>query len=53
MSKEQKPSSGSQCHQPLKEEKGLQPAKNPPKMPPVKPPKSEKTEKTDKTEKGS
>ena len=27
---------------PVTKEKGLQPAKNPPQMPPVKPPKSEK-----------
>ena len=48
MSEEKKTSSGGQCPQPLTEEKGLQPAKNPPKMPPVKPSKSE-----EKKEKGS
>jgi hypothetical protein len=37
-----KPSTGSQRPQPLVEEKGLQPATKPPKMPEVKPPKSEK-----------
>jgi hypothetical protein len=42
MSRHDKPSSDSQRPQPLTEEKGLQPAKNPPAMPQVKPPASEK-----------
>ncbi len=37
-----RPSSDHQRPQPLTEEKGLQPAKNPPPMPQVKPPKAEK-----------
>ncbi|MBB3061769.1 hypothetical protein [Microbulbifer rhizosphaerae] len=42
MSKDKKPSSETPRPQPLAEERGLQPAKNPPQMPQVKPPKSEK-----------
>jgi hypothetical protein len=42
MSNQNKPSSVSQRPQPLTEEKGLQPAKNPPQMPQVKIPASEK-----------
>lgn len=43
MSQDKKPTP-SEHHrpQPLTEERGLQPAKNPPPMPQVKPPKSEK-----------
>ena len=37
-----RPSSGNQRPIPLTEERGLQPAKNPPPMPQVKPTKSEK-----------
>lgn len=37
-----RPSSNHHRAQPLTEEKGLQPAKNPPPMPQVKPPKPEK-----------
>jgi hypothetical protein len=41
MSRDKKPSSAEhQKSVPLTEERGLQPAKNPPKMPQVKPPKS-------------
>ena len=42
MSKDKTPSSEHQRPVPLIEEKGLQPAKNPPPMPQVKTPKSEK-----------
>jgi hypothetical protein len=45
MSKEKKPSSGRHCPQSFNDERGLKPAKNPPKMPAVKLPKYEKTEK--------
>ena len=40
--KKNTPSSQNQNPTPLTEERGLQPAKNPPVMPQVKPPKSEK-----------
>jgi len=42
MSNHDKPTTDHQRLQPLVEEKGLQPAKNPPPMPQVKPPASEK-----------
>lgn len=42
MDKDKKQNSGSRPVQAFNEERGLQPAKNPPRMPTVKPPKAEK-----------
>jgi hypothetical protein len=42
-SNNKQPPSNKPVPRPLVEEKGLQPAKNPPPMPQVKPPKSEKS----------